>query len=166
MKPFLATYRTRRSRLQSTRKKTSFWLLLLVPTLLLGYLLLDMGLFLKAGADPISREKQEALQAHDEQVVSLSETQARPAPQDSGPPKVQKALSVSSGDTLMGLLLRAGLARAEAHTIITSLEEVFNPRRLRKGQEICLTFTGLPEQEALFHSLNLKLDIARDVMMV
>jgi murein DD-endopeptidase MepM/ murein hydrolase activator NlpD len=162
---FPPTYNTRRIRLQSKRTKKTLWLLLFFPALLWGYFLLDVGPFLKAGRDSTPKQKDKTLQAWDKQSDSPMQTQVMSTSPDSAPQRVEKTLSVSSGDTLIGLLSQAGVARAEAHSVISSLEEVFNPRRLRKGQEINLTFTDLPDQGILFHSLNLKLDIAREVQV-
>jgi len=125
--------------------------------------LLGRGLFSAAGDESAWMETEDTAHAADELPDALLLAEMNFTPEDSASPRVEKTLSVSSGDTLMGLLVGAGLDRTEAHSVITSLEEVFNPRRLRRGQELCLTFTDLPEQEALFYSLNLKLDIAREV---
>ena len=125
--------------------------------------LLGRGLFSAAGDESAWMETEDAAYAADELPDGPLLAEMDPTEQEAAPPRVEKNMSVSSGDTLMGLLVREGLDRAEAHGVITALEEVFNPRRLRKGQELCLTFTDLPEQEALFHSLNLKLDMAREV---
>jgi murein DD-endopeptidase MepM/ murein hydrolase activator NlpD len=160
----LSTDRTGRNRLQSTSKRKPLWLLFFFALVLAGYFLLDTGLFVSKNSDPAPPEKQASLSSNDEDVASAP-AQVETSPQEAPSQRVEKTLSVSSGDTLMGLLVKAGLGRAEAHTVITSLEEVFNPRRLRRGQEINLTFAESPEQEVLFHSLNLKVDIAREVQV-
>ena len=165
MNRFFPTYDTRRIRLQRKGKKKLFRLLLFIPVLASGIFFLDMGLFFNSGLDRAGEEKAEAPQVRHEEADSPLQTPLKSAPQDRTPKRVEKTLSVSSGDTLIGLLVREGLARAEAHSIISSLKEVFNPRMIRKGQEICLTFTDLSEQENLFYSLNLKLDIAREVQV-
>lgn len=54
------------------------------------------------------------------------------------PEPVERVVEVQRGDTLMGLLISAGVAREEAHHAITALEEVFAPRELMPGQEIRL----------------------------
>jgi len=165
LKRFLATYKTLRTRLQGKRCNKTFWSILFLAVFLSCHFFLDVGLFFDAGLDPTSKEKQKAFAAKDEQAESALRNEA-PSPQkDSAPRRVEKTLSVSSGDTLMGLLVRAGLARIEAHSVISSLEKVFNPRRLREGHEICLTLTDLPEKKNSLHRLNLKLDIAREVQV-
>jgi len=54
-----------------------------------------------------------------------------PAPLDH-----QIALEVTAGDTLIGMLLGLGIARAEAHAAVEGLREVYDPRRLRPGQRL------------------------------
>jgi murein DD-endopeptidase MepM/ murein hydrolase activator NlpD len=45
-------------------------------------------------------------------------------------------LEVSAGDTLIGMLLRLGIGRAEAHAAVEGLRDVYDPRRLRPGQHL------------------------------
>lgn len=56
------------------------------------------------------------------------------------PPTVVKNLKVGKGDTLMALLVGAGLQRTDAHNAIKALSKHFSPKRIRPGQEIELTF--------------------------
>ena len=58
-----------------------------------------------------------------------------------------KRVEVARGDTLMDLLVDAGLTRREAHEAITSLGSVYDPRRLKPGQEIFLTLAASPIPE-------------------
>ncbi|MGE0667024.1 MAG: peptidoglycan DD-metalloendopeptidase family protein [Sphingomonadales bacterium] len=51
-----------------------------------------------------------------------------------------KQARIMRGDTLAGVLVKAGVELAEAHEVITALSEHLNVRRLREGQEIELTF--------------------------
>jgi murein DD-endopeptidase MepM/ murein hydrolase activator NlpD len=53
---------------------------------------------------------------------------------------IQKLVQVDKGDTLMDLLLRSGVERADALNAISALREVYNPRNLRVGQDVTLTF--------------------------
>ncbi|MEO5375431.1 MAG: peptidoglycan DD-metalloendopeptidase family protein [Alphaproteobacteria bacterium] len=52
----------------------------------------------------------------------------------------RRILRVRSGDTLASLLDRAGAGRTEAHEAVEALGAVFNPRDLKPGHEITLTF--------------------------
>lgn len=60
------------------------------------------------------------------------------------PRAVTRVVKVKAGDTLMKMALANGMPRNEAHEAISALGKVFNPRRLRPGQE--LTFTYLPKE--------------------
>ena len=57
-------------------------------------------------------------------------------------PRIIKTASVRRGDTLMRALVGAGAARAEAAEAIAALREVYDPRRLKPGQEISITFAN------------------------
>ncbi|WP_052507143.1 M23 family metallopeptidase [Desulfonatronovibrio magnus] len=83
----------------------------------------------------------------------------------SSPSIQEKIVSISSGDTLMGLLTAQGLPRAEAHTIISTLQDVFNPRRIRQGQEITLAFETMDQYDPMFQSMNLKLGVTKEVQV-
>ncbi len=63
------------------------------------------------------------------------EAEARPA-------TVAHTLQVKRGDTLMSILLKAGLERGEAHEAITALRKIYSPRKLKPGQEIRLTLAA------------------------
>ncbi|GAB4141544.1 MAG: hypothetical protein Tsb0016_09240 [Sphingomonadales bacterium] len=52
------------------------------------------------------------------------------------PGPLRQAHVLGSGDTLIALLLRAGADQIEAHRAVATLRDVFNPRKLRAGQEI------------------------------
>ncbi|MBT5415247.1 MAG: peptidoglycan DD-metalloendopeptidase family protein [Rhodospirillaceae bacterium] len=49
-------------------------------------------------------------------------------------------LEIKPGDTLMNLLVEKGVPRNDAHEAITVLSDVFDPRHIRPGQELVLTF--------------------------
>ena len=46
---------------------------------------------------------------------------------------------VRRGDTLMNILLRARIDQSSAHAAVASLRDVYDPRRLRAGQQLALT---------------------------
>ena len=68
------------------------------------------------------------------------------ATQDAMPPSATQ-IAVKSGDTLMAILRRHGIDRAEADRAIQAARKLFNLRRLRVGQEITLV-TGIDETGA------------------
>ena len=55
-------------------------------------------------------------------------------------PVFTHTVRVGRGDTLAGLLVNAGVASAEAGNIVASLRRVFDPRQIKPGHEIALTF--------------------------
>ena len=55
---------------------------------------------------------------------------------DPRPVTVSNNLRVGRGDTLMDMLVDAGVARREAHGAIVALREFYDPRKLKPGQEI------------------------------
>jgi hypothetical protein len=65
---------------------------------------------------------------------------------EAAPAAVNRLVEVRRGDTLMNLLVDAGLERGEAHGAVTALSEVFSPRRLKAGQVVRLAM--LPENGA------------------
>ncbi len=57
------------------------------------------------------------------------------------PATVSHSLRVGRGDTLMDLLVDAGVARREAHEAIVALRKFYDPRTLKPGQEIRVTLS-------------------------
>jgi murein DD-endopeptidase MepM/ murein hydrolase activator NlpD len=55
----------------------------------------------------------------------------------------QKTVAIQRGDTLMNVLVRAGLERTESHNAIRALSKLYSPRRLRPGQELSLSMASL-----------------------
>ncbi len=51
-----------------------------------------------------------------------------------------REVRVGAGETLAGLLSRAGADRAELNAAMASIVDVYNPRQLRPGQEVSLFF--------------------------
>jgi len=51
---------------------------------------------------------------------------------------VAQTVEVRRGDTLLSILLSAGVGTAEAHEAISTLRDVYDPRRLRPGQYLTL----------------------------
>lgn len=69
-----------------------------------------------------------------EQVASDSELE------DRATRPVENHVQVGSGDTLMDVLTRAGVEVTDANLAIDALKEVYNPRALRAGQKVTVTF--------------------------
>ena len=72
-----------------------------------------------------------------------------PAPAEPEEPKeVVKTVSISRGDTLVKAMERAGAERREAHLAATALSDVFDPRRLKPGLDLTLTFAMAEDGES------------------
>ncbi len=79
----------------------------------------------------------------------------------------EKTITVSSGDTLGNILRNAGLSGTEAYRVIHVLQDVFNPRQLRQGQELTLTFDrGSKQRDPIFQGFRLILGPDREVQLV
>lgn len=79
-------------------------------------------------------------------------------------PNRERVEHVKRGDTLMTVLTRAGVSQGAAHDAVTALRPVFDPRALKIGQEIKLTFApNTDDDSADLHSLSLQAGIERDV---
>lgn len=63
-----------------------------------------------------------------------------------------REMRVASGETLAGLLTRAGASRAEANAALSSLTDVYDPRRIRPGQAISLFFSDAKLTGVAFRS--------------
>ena len=99
--------------------------------LLLGNIVLASGAHAPAAA-PASTPAMTAIVA----PTAESAEPATPAIPDA------RIVRVGTGDTLMGVLVEAGVAPGDAQDAITALKPVWNPRDLKVGQEISLQFTA------------------------
>ena len=61
------------------------------------------------------------------------------------PTRKTESVKVKSGDTLMNVLTDAGIPRQEAYYAIEAMSEKLDPRKIRAGQEIDVTFQIAPE---------------------
>ncbi|MSO75194.1 MAG: hypothetical protein EXQ99_08685 [Alphaproteobacteria bacterium] len=63
-----------------------------------------------------------------------------------GPPaesqNVQKVV-IAKGDTLVSVLVKAGVGAAEAEAVAATLKKVYSPRHLREGQTVALAFDAI-----------------------
>jgi len=84
-------------------------------------------------------------------------------------PGVKRVIEVRRGDTLFGLLTKAGLSDTEAQAASHSLTDVFSPSDLKVGQEITLNFaTGAgpeTESDSKLLALTLQPSMERDVKL-
>ena len=72
----------------------------------------------------------------EQDTASLDPTE----PADTAGDLARHIVRVKRGDTLMDILLRAGVPGNEAEQAVSSLAEIFNPRKLQAGQDVTLIF--------------------------
>lgn len=79
--------------------------------------------------------------------------------------QVDHVLQVGSGDKLTDLLGRAGVASAESVQAIDALISIFDPRNLKAGQKVTVTFAPSPFGfgQGEFRQISLAADPVRDV---
>jgi murein DD-endopeptidase MepM/ murein hydrolase activator NlpD len=84
-------------------------------------------------------------------------------------PGVKRVIEVRRGDTLFGLLTKAGLSDTEAQAASHSLTDVFSPSDLKVGQEITLNFAqdagSETESDSKLLALTLQPSMERDVKL-
>ncbi|MFO8111039.1 MAG: peptidoglycan DD-metalloendopeptidase family protein [Desulfosalsimonadaceae bacterium] len=79
----------------------------------------------------------------------------------------EKVIRVSAGDTMINLLVESGLAASEAYRTAGALEKVFDPRELRQGQELRITFNAdSGESGPVFQGLRLMLNVDRELQLI
>jgi murein DD-endopeptidase MepM/ murein hydrolase activator NlpD len=101
-------------------------------------------------------------------VLKTEDTSVEPANTAPSEPKIKK-VSVGKGDTLMKVLTRAGADPRESYEAISALSSVFDPRRLKVGQDVELHFTDVASAGAdafKLHSVSLKEDVDRQVAAI
>jgi len=78
---------------------------------------------------------------------------------------IQTVVEAESGDTLLDLLLKAGVDRSEATQALDALREVYNPKALRIGQEVTVTFDRPKDGIGTgpFNAIALQADAGRQV---
>ncbi len=76
------------------------------------------------------------------------------------PAHFNRYVRVERGDTFFKLLRRAGVDRKEAHIAIATMSGIFNPRKIRPGRRIALSFGVLGGDQERF--LGMRFDSAYD----
>jgi murein DD-endopeptidase MepM/ murein hydrolase activator NlpD len=77
---------------------------------------------------------------------------------------VDRVLTVGKGDTLISLLTEAGVPLSEAHGAVNALAKVHNPRTMRPGEKITVSFEANMQGTgpATFSGLTLRIDPANE----
>jgi len=155
--------------MQARKTLAAFGVMALASGLGLG-LAWNAGLF--GGAPAAAAEQSLAREAAAKRAEHLAFTEAYLRHET-------REVRVGSGETLAGLLVRAGATQSAANAAISSLNGVYDPRRIRPGQQISLFFergvdtaelTGLafrsdPGASVLANRISTGGFAAREVMM-
>jgi hypothetical protein len=88
--------------------------------------------------------------------------EARTAGDEAENPLTRLVVSVGSGGTLSGVLGNAGVPSEQANGAIDALRSVFNPRKLKAGQEITVIFEN-GDDDRVFVGLEFEPDVDRAV---
>ncbi len=136
-----------------------------LAALLVGSAFLSLGLFVlvQNPVRSVPRETADPPAVLAEEPADPSERSASVsvAPLVPQVPVIQtRELSVGRGDTLMGLLLKAGIERREAHGAIQALSRHFNPKRLRPRDEFSVLFEEVARKKdgGRFMGMNVRPD--------
>jgi len=85
------------------------------------------------------------------------------AADDESTPVRQRIERVRRGDTLITVMTRAGASTTDAREAAQALRGIYNPKALKIGQEIKLTFAPTQDDGRDLHSVSLQASIERDV---
>lgn len=82
-------------------------------------------------------------------------------------PQVRRELKIRQGDTLMNLMTKAGIPRAQAHAAISALRPVYDPRSIMPGQSVTVTISrrGGAAGRVTLQSLDLSPSFTRKVLI-
>ena len=173
--------------LRSCRLNVRVWLAVLVPAVVLS-MMLTIGIGRTLTCDPFQAEMllpstTEKLLAEfaEQSPLILQEgadgfsggvlqelagtTRQQPLSDESLAAVLAKDIIVKRGDTLLNILLREGVERDEAHSVVGALKPVFNPRRLQRDHALTMTYEVPDEDSFEFRSLNIKLDPEHEVQV-
>ena len=108
-------------------------------------------------------------------AASLYTTPPMPSPQDAetetgrpGPQLHSRPVSAKSGDTLAGMLVGAGVPRGDAIAAIDALKPLFDPKRIKIGQDLSIDFerdSPISEAPGRFVGFVLDIDYAREILV-
>jgi murein DD-endopeptidase MepM/ murein hydrolase activator NlpD len=109
---------------------------------------IGVGIFALSHPSSSGHSNYTAASAATPDLAALPETD-EPRPEEvkedlAGQP-TSRVVRVRKGDTLMDILVKAGAPRPQAHQAITALQKVFNPRKLKPGQDITLTLAPVSD---------------------
>jgi len=92
-------------------------------------------------------------------------TAQQAARQQIDPTKIQKQVTVSKGDTLLGILSLAGVDSKDADGIVAALKPIFGPRDLQPGQTISLSLSeDLALGASRLDTFQINVDSTKDII--
>jgi murein DD-endopeptidase MepM/ murein hydrolase activator NlpD len=115
----------------------------------------------KAAEAEIVSAEDAPVEAAPVEVAPVEVAPADVAPAESG--LHRRVVSVERGDTLMDLLTGASVPRAEADGAIAALSGVYDPRKLKIGQQVTVLFEPRRGGSRRFVGLELAPDVVRSV---
>lgn len=115
-------------------------------------------------SDPLAAAVPDLEPALQRQAVGTPVSDAETEEESSHP--IQVSVTASTGDTLLDLLLKAGVDRVEGQKAVEAISDVYNPRALKVGQEVTVSFARPADRvgSGPFDSLTLQADPARQVV--
>ncbi len=172
---------------QSCRLNVRVWLSVLVPALVVSLMLtIVIGRTLAcdpfqadmllpstterllaefAGQSPRSPQEDAAGFPADVLQELAGNTAQQPLSDESLAAVLAKDIVVKRGDTLLDILVREGVERDQAHSVVDALKPVFNPRSLQRDHALTMTYEAPDEDSFEFRSLNIKLDPEHEVQV-
>ncbi|MEX1147417.1 MAG: peptidoglycan DD-metalloendopeptidase family protein [Sphingomonadales bacterium] len=115
----------------------------------------------QAEGQPQSKSSHAILAALERALVPIALADLPQSLESMEPVHTASAITIASGDTLMNALVRAGADRRDAYSAIEAMNTHFNPRRLRVGQSLDLTFLDDGTGQSRLVGLALEQDIDR-----
>ena len=95
------------------------------------------------------------------QLASFVPPEVKPPPE----PR-EETLKIGKGDTLAGVLQRAGVGAGDAYKAVMAMQDIFDPRKIRPGQEVHVRFDPLSDDNYEFSQLQIGLDALRSLSLV
>lgn len=71
----------------------------------------------------------------------------------------EETLEVGKGDTLAGVLQKAGVGASEAYKVVTAMADFYDPRKIRAGQEIAVRFDPVDDNGSDYRFSRMTMDI-------
>lgn len=86
-------------------------------------------------------------------------------PADEPPAPKEEILTIGKGDTLAGVLQKAGVSTTEAFSAVQAMKDYYDPRQLRPGQEIHVRFEPSGAGDLDFAAMRMDIDMLKSVSL-